>query len=132
MIRRVTSTGRAGAAPSRSPRARLAARASRALADQPPFILRARDGDVGRHLAGRSARIDVEVGEVQRPALMTGPLHQTRTVDHRATQPIHLCHQQSGRLPAAYRLQGGLRPAQPGDSLAKPARDPPPGATIEA
>ncbi len=59
------------------------------------------------HLPGGSTGVDDKVGEVQRPPLTTGPLHQARTVHHRAAQPVHLGHQQSGRLAGTHRIEGG-------------------------
>ena len=79
---------------------------SGALTDQPALVLGTRNDDVRCHLASRRASVDVEVGEVQRPALASGSLHQTRTVHNRATQPVHLGHQQSTCLAATHRLQG--------------------------
>ncbi len=79
---------------------------SGALTDQPALVLGTRNDDIRRHLASRRASVDVKVGEVQRPALASGSLHQTRTVHNRATQPVHRGHQQSTDLAATHRLQG--------------------------
>ncbi len=110
MIRRVTSIGRAGAAPSRSPRARLAAKASRVRwlisrrsYCEPEMMMFAAISPAGVLVSmSRSAKCSAQPSRAARSI-------KTRTVHHRATQPVHLGHQQSAGLAGAHRLQGRKR-----------------------